>query len=170
MPYRRMIPAVVAAVLGLSGAAAAVYATQVALAGEREDEDDDNEARILESAKITLSEAIAAAERETGGKAIDAGIEDDGAVHFEVEIAKDKEVQKVLVDPQTGMIVNVAKGDDDEEEEKVAKSEKGSDDDDEDGDKVAKSKAADDDDDDDDDKAAKPKKGDDDDDDDDDDD
>lgn len=99
-------------VLSLVAGGAAAYAK------ERSDAPTD-EARIMASAKISMSEAIAAAEKATGGKAVGSGIEDqDGLVHFEVTILKDQTRQKVLVDTQTGQIAktvvaNDGDGDDD---------------------------------------------------------
>ena len=67
-----------------------------------------NEAAILASAKVTLSQAIAAAESVTGGKAVGVGIEDqNGDVHFDVTILKGNASQSVLVDPQTGVVAKV---------------------------------------------------------------
>ena len=78
-----------------------------AIARERWDEATD-EARILSTAKVTLNQAVTAAEQATGGKAADTGIEDqNGVVHFEVTILKDNARHKVLVDTQTGQVVKI---------------------------------------------------------------
>ena len=63
-----------------------------------------------------MSQALAAAEQATGGKAVGTGIEDrDGTVHFEVKILKYNVRQKALVDPQTTQVVkSVLAGKDDE--------------------------------------------------------
>ena len=75
-----------------------------------------DEARILSSAKISMSQALTAAEQATGGKAVGTGIEDrDGTVHFEVTILKDNTRQKVLVDTQTGIVVKTITADNDDE-------------------------------------------------------
>lgn len=88
-----------------------------AYADERPDARAD-EARIMSSTKVSMSEAIVAAEKATGGKAVGSGIEDqDGLVHFEVTILKDKARQKVLVDSQTGQIVKTVVADSDNEDE-----------------------------------------------------
>lgn len=64
-----------------------------------------DEAAIMANAKITMAQAIAAAEQAVGGKAVGTGIEDqDGTVSFEVEVLKDSARHKVLVDPQTGQV------------------------------------------------------------------
>ena len=88
-----------------------------AYAKERSDTPTD-EARIISQAKVSMSEAIAAAEKSTGGKAVGSGIEDqDGVVHFEVWILKDQTRQKVLVDTQTGQIAKTVVANDDSDED-----------------------------------------------------
>ena len=75
-----------------------------------------NDDAIIANAKLSLSQALATAEQSTGGKAVDAGIEDqDGAVHFEVTVLKDGAHQKVLVDTQTGQVVKTMKDSDDDD-------------------------------------------------------
>ncbi len=64
-----------------------------------------------------MAQAIAAAEQQTGGKAVGSGIEDqDGAVFLEVQVLKDNRRQKVLVDPQSGQVVKTVMADNDENE------------------------------------------------------
>lgn len=66
----------------------------------------------------TLAAAVAAAEGETGGKAIEAGLNDEtGPVQFAVETAKDAIVRKVVVDSGNGTIVSVRTSDDDRHED-----------------------------------------------------
>ena len=87
----------------------------LAFAKERQDAKTD-EAAIMTNAKITMAQAIAAAEQATGGKAVGTGIEDqDGTVNFEVKVLKDGARQKVLIDTQTGKVVKTvtAQNDDD---------------------------------------------------------
>lgn len=106
------IAAASAITLSLLAGGATTYAK------ERSDTPTD-EARIMSQAKVSMSEAIAVAEKATGGKAVGNGIEDqDGVVHFEVTILKDQTRQKVLVDTQTGQIAKtvVAKDDDRDED------------------------------------------------------
>ena len=56
--------------------------------------------------KVSLAEAITIAEKETGGKAIRAGTdEEDGTVLIKVSIAQNGSIKKVFLDPQTGKIV-----------------------------------------------------------------
>lgn len=57
----------------------------------------------IADAKTSMLDAIKAAEKEGGGKAIDAGIEDrDGKLWYQIAIVKAGAVQPVLVDPATG--------------------------------------------------------------------
>jgi uncharacterized membrane protein YkoI len=100
----KSIPALLAAVLLFSTAAGIAQARDHEHGGQNAEE----RAAIL-SAKTSLAQAIATAEQETGGKAIDAGIEnEDGNTAFEVKIVKGDAVQKVLIDPQTGKVMKVA--------------------------------------------------------------
>ena len=60
----------------------------------------------LQGTKVTLSEAIATAERQTGGKAFDAGVDvDHGAPRIVVETNGAKGVQTVIVDAGSGQVV-----------------------------------------------------------------
>ena len=103
---------------------AAAIAIGVGMAGcafadsENGGRDDDGAAML--AAKVTLTDAIAAAEKEAGGKAIDAGMDDeDGALFIAVNVAQGETIQKVLIDPQTGKVVKITAaddGDDDDEE------------------------------------------------------
>jgi uncharacterized membrane protein YkoI len=57
----------------------------------------------ITSAKNSMLDAIKAAEKEGGGKAIDAGIEEhDGKMWYQVAVVKSGAVQPILVDPATG--------------------------------------------------------------------
>ena len=59
-------------------------------------------------AKTSMSQAIAAAEQATGGKAFSAGIEDqDGTFTYEVKTAKTGALQLVRVDINAGNVVKV---------------------------------------------------------------
>jgi len=64
----------------------------------------------LEASPMTLAGAIAAAERETGGRAVKAALKSkDGQTLFEVGVVRDSARQKVMVDPATGKVVALAK-------------------------------------------------------------
>ena len=71
-----------------------------------------NEAQFIASAKVTIAQAIDAAEKATGGKATSAGIEDEnGAASFEVTVIANGAEHKVLVDPQSGKVLKTAAAD-----------------------------------------------------------
>lgn len=73
--------------------------------------DEHHEATALQSAKVTLSQAIATAEQQTGGKAFDAGVGTDGPqTHIAVETNGSKGVQTVIVDAQSGQVVGTHAG------------------------------------------------------------
>jgi uncharacterized membrane protein YkoI len=87
--------------MGTLGAVGAAYAKDKELRT--------NDVAIMANAKITMAQAIATAEQETGGKAVGTGIEDqDGTVFLEVQVLKDNQSQSVLIDPQSGKVVKVA--------------------------------------------------------------
>ena len=82
------------------------------------EENASDKAQIMSSAKISIAEAIAAAEKETGGKAVETDIRNrDGNAHFEITIQKGMERQEVLVDGQTGQVVKTVANDGDENDE-----------------------------------------------------
>ena len=71
------------------------------------------ELTLFSQAKISLTEAIKAAEQKTGGKAMEAELDDEsGTVHFEIEILKDGKIHNVLVDGKTGKVLKVSLDDD----------------------------------------------------------
>lgn len=88
-----------------------------AFAGENGNETDQrSELNAVTNAKTSLSQAIAAAEQETCGNAVDASLENqDGVMAYEVEIAKGNTLQRVLVEPDSGKIIRVTVADADDE-------------------------------------------------------
>jgi len=85
----------------------AVGTTGTAFASPSEDENAREIAAVL-GTKTTLAAAIAAAEQQTGGRAIEASLEDeDGTSLFKVEVARDNAVHKVTLDSATGKVINV---------------------------------------------------------------
>ncbi|WP_411728255.1 PepSY domain-containing protein [Methyloglobulus sp.] len=94
-------------------------AINLAQAGESKDKEA-KELQLFSQAKITLSEAINAAEQKTGGKAMEAELDDESAtVQFEIEVLKDGKVHEVKVDGKTGKVLKVSL--DDESKEGVEK-------------------------------------------------
>jgi uncharacterized membrane protein YkoI len=68
-----------------------------------------NTAAAQAKARIALSDAIGTAERQTGGRAVGASLEDEnGALRYEVHVVSGNDVQDVFVDALTGAVVKVA--------------------------------------------------------------
>ncbi len=66
----------------------------------------ENDALAIAGAKISLTQAVAAAEQHVGGKASQAEYEHEkGQSVFEVEVVKDKSVMDVKVDPMSGQVI-----------------------------------------------------------------
>jgi uncharacterized membrane protein YkoI len=107
----KIIQATMVAVIALGGTGAAF-----AGAGAKEVNEQEEIAAVL-NAKTSLTQAIAAAEQQTGGKAIDTGLENqDGTMAFEVKVAKGSTVQKVLIDLDSGKVIKVMAADADHDE------------------------------------------------------
>ena len=67
----------------------------------------ENDAQAIESAKISLTQAVNAAEQHVGGKAARAEYESHkGKWVFDVEVVKGKQVMDVTVDPISGKVVS----------------------------------------------------------------
>lgn len=82
------------------------------------DNEDQAEFAKLAASPVTLASAVATAEKEIGGKAIEAAFEnEDGNMQFEVEVAKDKAVQKVMIDATSGKVVKVSASEEGEHNE-----------------------------------------------------
>lgn len=72
------------------------------------DEEDQSEFRKLAAASVTLGTAVTTAEKNTGGRAVEANFEnEDGKTRFEVEVAKDKAMHKVVIDAASGKVIKV---------------------------------------------------------------
>jgi uncharacterized membrane protein YkoI len=85
-----------AGILFLGGAGSALAVT----GGEAQEE------TALQKTSLTLSQAIAMAEHQTGGKAFDAGVNvDDGKPRVIVETNGPLGVQTVIIDAQSGQVV-----------------------------------------------------------------
>ena len=106
MVRSKIILSSLVALITLAGAGAA-------FAGENGKEtDQQSELNAVTNAKTSLSQAIAAAEQETGGKAVDTGLENqDGVMAYEIEIAKGNTLQRVLVDADSGKVIKVMAAD-----------------------------------------------------------
>ena len=108
MNTKRIIPFAFAALVA-AGAAAGV-----AVAADRNDAGDRRDLAALATLRTTLPQAIAAAEGQTGGRAVSADLEHGrDATRIAVEVAGPSGVRTVLVDGQTGQVVGTrAAGDD----------------------------------------------------------
>jgi uncharacterized membrane protein YkoI len=110
----KIVPIAMAAVIAVGSTVGVAHAANDKRGGEGA-----QERATIVSAKISLAQAIAAAEQQAGGKAIDAGLENEnGTMAFAIEVAKDNVVQKVLVDLQTGKVLKVVAADDEEDGER----------------------------------------------------
>ena len=109
----KIIPVIVAAVVGFGGTAA-VFAAN----GASHQKEAQQEATAMQNAKISLVQAIAAAEQQTGGKAIDSGIENqDGKIlGYDIQVVTANGVQSVLVDLGTGQVTKVTAANSEHEE------------------------------------------------------
>jgi uncharacterized membrane protein YkoI len=100
-------------------------AVNMAQAGESK-EKEAKELQLFSQAKITLTDAIKAAEHKTGGKAMEAEVDDESStIQFEVEVLKDGKVHEVMVDGITGKVLKVSLEDESKESaEKETENEK----------------------------------------------
>jgi hypothetical protein len=95
-----------ATVLGLAALLALGATGPIIAAGGQ-----DPEATALQGAKLTLSQGIAIAEKRTGGKAFDAGVDvKAGKPHIIVETNGAHGVQTVTIDAQNGTVISVKAG------------------------------------------------------------
>lgn len=100
--HNKILKAMLAMVMIMGSAA------NVAQAGESK-EKEAKEIKLFNQAKITLTEAIKAAEQKTGGKAMEAEVDDDSnTVQFEIEVLKDGKIHEVMVDGISGKVLKVS--------------------------------------------------------------
>ena len=99
----QLIPVAMATVIALGATAGLASAAT---------NDNAQERAALSTAKISLGQAVAAAEQKVGGKAIDAGLNNEnGAMTYGVEVIKGNTVQTVLIDMNTGQVVKILPAD-----------------------------------------------------------
>ena len=83
-------------------------AVNLAQAAETKDKEA-KELQLFSQATISLQDAIKAAEHKTGGKALEAELNDESAaVQFEIEILKNGKVHEVMVEGKTGKVLKVS--------------------------------------------------------------
>ncbi len=86
--------------LKLAALSLAVLVPAAAHAADRED------IRNLAAAKISLTDAIATAEKHQGGKAVEASLDDDSFKPvFEISVVKDDKIFEVHVNAETGEVI-----------------------------------------------------------------
>lgn len=74
-------------------------------------DDESEHAAGIDSAKISLAQAVNLAEQQVGGKAYEAVFENKhGKMHFEIAVAKDKTPHEIIIDAATGQVVKTASG------------------------------------------------------------
>lgn len=107
-------------VTSAAGAALAAPSTPCESKEQKNGQDDAAEFSRLGSAKLTLADAIGAAEQNVGGQAVNAGLEGGkGPTIFEVEVMTADGSKTVSVDGLSGAVSAVAdKQDDGEGEDK----------------------------------------------------
>ncbi len=96
-------------VIGLSAATlvTTLAVAGFALAGATQPSADQDEAREISAAlaaRVSLADAVAIAERQGGGKALEAAFDDESGNRWEVELAKDGRVVNYLVDMSSGAV------------------------------------------------------------------
>ena len=102
----QLIPIAMATVMALGSSVAIAYA------GSNDNSQDSQEMTVLRNAKISLAQAITGAEQQSGGKAINAGLNNEnGAMTYGVEVIKGNTIQTVLIDINTGQVVKVLSAD-----------------------------------------------------------
>jgi uncharacterized membrane protein YkoI len=102
MKHYRSFKTAMAAMLAASAIGLAVPVTSQA-ADQQNGKDDAAEYSKLADAKITLLQAVDAAEKKFGGKAVNAALDNEQAsAAFEVELMTDKGSQTVAVDGVSG--------------------------------------------------------------------
>ena len=117
MNKSRYIPLVLIASLTAGGIGTALAQSSGTPAAPAE-QSDAMELAALQGAKVSLADAIAIAEKEGGGKAVDAGFEDEnGSYAYEVEVLGANGEQTVLVDANSGKVTKVAQNADDNQDQ-----------------------------------------------------
>ena len=94
-------------------AVAAALAAALPLAAMAADHQDQSDAAVMNAPKVSLAQAIATAEQQTGGKAFDAGVDNEnGTARISVQVAGSQGVRTVLIDPATGAVTATRAGGD----------------------------------------------------------
>jgi uncharacterized membrane protein YkoI len=103
----KFIPAAMIAVMAVAGTAAA-FAADGSKKRHEGARDEQVEINAVLKARTSLVQAIAVAEKQTGGKAIESGLEsENGVMAYEIEVANGTAIQKVLVNLDSGQVTKV---------------------------------------------------------------
>jgi uncharacterized membrane protein YkoI len=103
MNIKRMLPAALAAAVAIGAAGGIAHA--------QNRDQDGRDAAALAGMKVTLTQAIATAEGQTGSRAIGADVSQEGGVtRIQVEVAGPQGVKTVLVDGATGQVTATRDG------------------------------------------------------------
>lgn len=116
MTKSNLIPAALAALLA-AGALGTVFTQTANAQATTAGQTDASELALVDGAKVSLADAIATAEKEFGGKAADAGLDDEnGSLAYEIELLSPNGEQKISVDAMTGKAMAMAKEADGEDQ------------------------------------------------------
>jgi uncharacterized membrane protein YkoI len=111
MNIKRIAPFALAALLAVGAAGGIAYAES------RDGGQDGRDIAALSTMKVTLPQAIAAAEQQSGGRAVSADIQHQhGTAAIAVEVAGPQGVKTVLVDAQSGLVTATQGSGDDGED------------------------------------------------------
>jgi uncharacterized membrane protein YkoI len=115
---RKLLSAALVGVLAV-GAAGAALASMAKGADNDKEAPEMSDAAALAKARVSLTQAIAAAEQKTGGRAVEAALEgeDDGLV-FEVAVLNGSAEQEVIVDALSGAVKSVGPGESESDDER----------------------------------------------------
>lgn len=99
-------------VIGLSAAtliaAATVGGAALAANAGAPEQDERNEIAAVNGARVSLAQAVAIAERQGSGKAMEASFDDESGRNWEVEVASGDRVATYAVDTSSGAVSAVA--------------------------------------------------------------
>lgn len=96
--------------------AAAIGGAALASNAPPHQEDERTEIAAVNGAHISLSQAVALAERQGSGKAMEASFDDETGSRWEIEVATGDHVTAYAVDMQSGAITSMAQDADEADE------------------------------------------------------
>jgi uncharacterized membrane protein YkoI len=94
----KLSPVVIALTLVAGTVTTLVYAAEAPSQAEQ---------KALENAQITLIDAIGRAEKQAGGKALEAMLENkDGTYVYEIHVVTDDGMSRLVIDPSSGEVLS----------------------------------------------------------------